>query len=114
MGYFKEGRTTKKVKLPSDTSGKYWVEIYTDIKWGQSKHALTLNDDGSVDMIMSADKILQLLITDWNLDNEKGEKAEINEESIDKLEPSDAMWLIKEAGGDKVSIEDAKKNSLKS
>lgn len=112
MPYFKEGRSKRKVKLLSNP--EYWVEIYTDIKWGQSKHALTIKEDGSVDMVISADKLLQMLIIDWNLDNEDGSKAEINEENIDKLDPADALYLAKEAGADEASANEAKKNSAKS
>lgn len=108
MPYFKEGRSKRKVKLPSDE--KYWVEIFTDIKWGQSKHALTMREDGSIDMILSADKLLLMLIVDWNLDGKDGAKAEITEESIDMLDPSDALFLCKEAGADEATAEDSKKN----
>lgn len=108
MAYFKEGRSKRKVKLPSND--KYWVEIFTDIKWGQSKHALTMREDGSIDMILSADKLLLMLIVDWNLDLKEGVKAEITEENIDMLDPSDALFLCKEAGADEATAEDTKKN----
>lgn len=108
MAYFKEGRSKRKVKLPSND--KYWVEIFTDIKWGQSKHALTMREDGSIDMILSADKLLLMLIVDWNLDVKEGVKAEITEENIDMLDPSDALFLCKEAGADEATAEDSKKN----
>lgn len=112
MPYFKEGRSKRKVNLPSND--KYWVEIFTDIKWGQSKHALTMREDGTIDMILSADKLLQMLIVDWNLDGEDGNKVPIDEEHIDMLDPSDALFLCKEAGADDASAADAKKNSPKS
>lgn len=112
MPYFKEGRSKRKVKLPSNS--EYWVEIFTDIKWGQSKHALTMREDGSIDMILSADKLLLMLIVDWNLDGANGEKAEITEENIDMLDPGDALYLCKEAGADEATAADAKKNSAKS
>lgn len=110
MAYFKDGQKTKKIKLPSDKKGKYWVEIRPDVKWGQSKHALSVDDEGKVDMVMSADKLLNLLIVSWNLDDEQGKILEISEETVDQLEPADAMHLINVAGGGKVSIENAKKN----
>ena len=108
MAYFKEGRKTKKVNLLSNPD--YWVEIYTDIKWGQSKHALQIKEDGTVDMVISADKLLQMMILDWNLDDEKGDKAPINEEWIDKLEPSDALYLAREAGAEEAENESKKKS----
>jgi homoaconitase/3-isopropylmalate dehydratase large subunit len=110
MAYFKDGQKTKRVKLPSVKSGKYWVEIRPDVKWGQSKHALTVKDDGTIDMVMSADRLLNMLIVAWNLDDKEGKVLEISEENVDQLEPQDAMYLINIAGGDQVSIEQAKKN----
>lgn len=112
MGYFKEGRTKRRIKLPSDEN--YWVEVYTDVKWGQSKQALTVTEDGKIDMVISADKLLNMLIVDWNLDDEKGEKVEINQDNIDRLDPADALYLCKEAGADEATAKEAKKNSAKS
>lgn len=112
MAYFKEGRSTRKVKLPS--APEYEVEIYTDIKWGETKHTLTLNEDGSVDMVMSADKLLAMLIISWNLDDESGKVLEITPENIDRLEPADALFLAREAGADEAAASTAKKNSPKS
>lgn len=108
MGYFKEGRETIKVNLPSNED--YWVEVYTDIQWGQSKHALHVDSAGNVDMMLSADKLLSMLIIDWNLDDDKSEKQPITPENIDRLDPADALFIINKAGGDKVKIERAKKN----
>lgn len=107
MGYFEASKGTRKVKLPSND--KYWVELAGDIKWGVSKHSLSVDGEGNVDMVMSADKLLRMLIKDWNLDDEQGNKAPITEEWIDRLEPSDAMYLVKEAGGDQVEAAEAKK-----
>lgn len=112
MGYFKEGRTTRKIKLPS--APQYEVEIYTDIKWGQTKQALALTEDGSVDMVMSADKLLSMLIVSWNLDDDSGKVLEITPENIDRLEPADALFIAKEAGADEAIAAESKKNSRKS
>jgi len=112
MAYFKEGRSTRKVQLLSDP--KYEVTIYTDIKWGQTKHALSMNDDGSIDMVMSADKLLSMLILEWNLDNEAGEILPITQDNIDRLEPEDALHITREAGADEVAAADTKKNLPKS
>lgn len=108
MAYFKEGRETRKVKLPSDE--KYEVTIYTDIKWGQTKHALSMDESGNIDMIISADKLLSMLIVEWNLDNEKGEILPITPENIDRLEPEDALFLTREAGADEAKATVSKKN----
>ena len=112
MPYFKEGRTSRKVKLP--TAPEYWVEIYEGIQWGQTKQSLTLNEDGDVDMVMSADKMLMMIVKDWNLDTPDGKIAEINEANMDLLEPADALFLIKEAGADKATADKQKKSSAKS
>ena len=112
MPYFKEGRETRKVKLPSNA--EYWVEIYLGIKWGQTKHSLLLKEDGEVDMVLSADKMLMMIVKDWNLDGPDGKVAEINEANMDLLEPADALYLIKEAGADKATADKQKKSSAKS
>lgn len=112
MGYFKEGRSKRKVNLLSNPD--YWVEIYTDIKWGQSKKALTVTEDGNIDMVLSADKLLGMLIIGWNLDDEAGNILEVNQENIDRLEPADALHLAKAAGADEAAAKSAKKDSAKS
>lgn len=112
MPYFKEGRETRKVTLPSNS--EYWVEIYLGIRWGQTKHSLTLKEDGEVDMVMSADKMLMMIVKEWNLDGPDGKIVEITEENMDMLEPADALFLIKEAGADEATAKKAKKNSAKS
>lgn len=112
MAYFKEGRATRKVTLP--TNKDYWVEIYLGIKWGQTKHSMVLNEAGEVDMVLSADKMLMMIVKDWNLDGPDGKVAEITEENMDMLEPADALYLIKESGADEATAKQAKKNSAKS
>lgn len=112
MGYFKEGRETRKVKLPSNAA--YEVELYTDIKWGQTKHALSLTEAGGIDLVISADKLLNMLIVSWNLDDEKGEILPITVENIDRLEPEDALYLARESGADEAEAVKSKKNSPKS
>ena len=112
MPYFKDGRETRKVTLP--TNKEYWVEIYLGIRWGETKHSLQLKEDGDVDMVMSADKMLMMIVKDWNLDGPDGKVAEINEANMDMLEPADALFLIKAAGADEATAKEAKKNSAKS
>lgn len=111
MAYFKEGRETRKVNLP--TNKDYWVEVYLGIRWGETKHSLQLREDGEVDMVMSADKMLMMVVKDWNLDGPDGKIAEINEANMDMLEPADALFLIKAAGADEATATKAKKNSAK-
>lgn len=112
MPYFKDNRETRKIELLSDKS--YWVEIYSDIKWGQSKNSLTLKEDGTIDLVLSADKLLTMLIVAWNLDDEKGNVLPITPENIDRLEPEDALFICKEAGADEATAKASKKNSAKS
>lgn len=108
MGYFQTTRTTKKVKLPSNPD--FWVEIFTDIKWGESKHFMQIKDDGSIDMVASADQFLLHLIQQWNLTGEDDEVVPVTQENIDLLERDDALLLVKEAGGDAEAAEAGKKN----
>ena len=108
MGYFEEGRKTKKVKLPSNP--EFWVEVFTDIKWGESKHFLQMTEDGKIDMVTSADKFMLKLIKDWNLTGADDKPAPIDPEHIDLLDRDDALLLVKEAGGNMEAAEDAKKN----
>ena len=109
MGYFKEGRKTKRVELLSDS--KYWVEVYTDILWGESKDSLTVDESGTViSQFVSAGKMLPKIIVDWNLDDENGKKVEITAENIDLLKPEDAIYIATQAGQDEEQSTEAKKN----
>jgi hypothetical protein len=106
MGYFNES-TTKKIPL---TNPDYWVEILTDLKYGDIKKFTKLNETGEPDIVAQADVFLQTIIKSWNLDDDKGEVLPINADNIDKLDQADAVLLMNEAGGI-VQDEDAKKNS---
>ncbi len=108
MGYFETTRKTEKVVLPSNK--KFWVEIYTDIKWGESKHFLQMTEDGKIDMVASADKFLKHLIKEWNLTDDTDQVVPIDEAHIDLLVRDDALLLVKKAGGDTEAAEAAKKN----
>lgn len=108
MGYFETTRKTKRLKLPSNP--EFWVEIYTSIKWGETKHFLQVKDGGDIDMVASADQFLRHLIKEWNLTDEQGKVVPIDQEHIDMLERDDALFLVKEAGAEAVQAESAKKN----
>lgn len=115
MSYFASARETKRIKLPSNP--KYWVEVYTDLRWGETKKFAKINEDGTADLEASADAFLAALIKDWNLDGPDGKKADITSETIDQLQKDDALLLIRSAGGkdaqvvnDKGKESDVKKN----
>ena len=107
-GYFQANREVKRITLPSNE--KYWVEILTDLRYGEMKKYINVSEDGQVDFSTSADRYLLSIIHDWNLDNEAGEKAPIDQETIDLLTQADAIAIIEAAGGSAES-DDSKKNS---
>lgn len=96
MGYFKE-TTTKKLTLPSDE--KYWVEIVTDLNYGDIKKFAAAGAGGEVDFSAAADTFLLTVIKDWNLDDDQEAVLEINSANIDRLEKDDAILIVNEAGG---------------
>lgn len=107
MGYFKE-QQLKKLTLESDPN--YWVEIITDLKYGDVKKFANVNQDGEVDFATSADLFLQSVIKSWNLDDAGGQVLPITPENIDMLDQKDAIAILNEAGG-LVESEDQKKTS---
>lgn len=90
MSYIKE-KKTKKVVLPSDSN--YWVEILDGIEWEKGK--LLINSDASVNPEY-AEKIFEIFITDWNLDDEQGNKLPITKESFGRLALNDVAFLTEE------------------
>lgn len=107
MGYFKE-QQLKKLTLESDP--KYWVEIVTNLKYGDVKKFANVAEDGEVDFATSADLFLQSVIKSWNLDDDTGTVLPITSENIDRLDQKDAIAILNEAGG-LVETEDQKKTS---
>jgi hypothetical protein len=93
------------ITLPSDNN--YWVDIDTDFRYGDVKN-ISPNSDG----VESADKFLSLAIKDWNIDDESGNKLEVNQANIDLLRQDDVVAIIKsiEKG---VGNSDEKKDSSK-
>lgn len=109
MGYVKSSRPTEKVKLVSNE--KYWVEVLTELRYGDIKAFAKPSPDGSVDFVGAADKFLETIIVDWNLDDEAGKKIEVNPENINQLTQEDAELLMRRLGGMVSQPVDAKKNS---
>lgn len=107
MGYFKEQQLKK---LPLVSNPDYWVEIVTNLKYGEIKHFANVSSEGALDFATSADLFLQAVIKSWNLDDESGQVLPVTPENIDKLEQKDAMAILTEAGG-LVESEDQKKTS---
>lgn len=106
MGYFKE-QQLKKLTL-SDPA--YWVEIITDLKYGDLKNFAKVSQAGEVDFATSADVFLETVIKNWNLDDDSGAVLPITPENINKLDQADAVRILNEAGG-LVETEAQKKTS---
>lgn len=107
MGYFKQ-QQLKKLTLPSNKN--YWVEILTDLKYGDLKKFASTNADGQIDFGAAADVFMATVVKNWNLDDESGNVLPITPENLDLLEKDDALLIINEAGG-LVESEDQKKSS---
>lgn len=96
MGYF----TTQELKkLPLKSNPDYWVEILTDLKYGDIKKFASVGQEGEMDFAASADIFLQVVIKSWNLDDDQGNVLPITPENIDRLEKDDALLIVNEAGG---------------
>lgn len=106
-GYFKD-QTLKKLTLP--TNVKYWVEILTDLRYGDIKKFATASQEGQVDFATNADIFLQTVVKNWNLDDDQGHVLEITAANLDRLEKDDVLAIINEAGG-LVESEAEKKSS---
>ena len=98
---------TKKVKLPSDE--QYWVQIKTSIPYGELKRYDEYGGDGGP--FTPGDR-LKLIIVDWNLDDEDGNKLEVKPENIDLLREIDWLTII-EAYNAAGESEDKKKDLVK-
>ena len=107
MGYFKN--ELKQVTL---TNKDYWVKIALGLTYGEFKQLASVNSEGEINQLASADLFLEMGIKEWNLDDEEGNVLPINEETINRLDPADAMLLIEQMGGI-VENEEQKKSSSK-
>lgn len=92
MSYFDNERKTKKVLLPSNND--YWVEVYTDLEYGDVVKSGAVNKDGSQDLIASGSRVMVQMIRAWNLDDADGNVVEINAESVFKLSQRDAQAIL--------------------
>ncbi|HWZ65634.1 MAG TPA: hypothetical protein VNX65_02430 [Patescibacteria group bacterium] len=87
MGYLNTVLETEILNLPSDNN--YWIKYYKRYTYGESKRVRRLGDNTEV-----GDAILKAMICDWNLDDENGNKLDINDENIDRLDNIDSTALI--------------------
>jgi hypothetical protein len=108
MAYFKE-QQLKKLPL---SNPDYWVEILTDLQYGDIKKFAAVTQEGDVDFQTAADTFLQTVIKSWNLDDDQGNVLPITPENIDRLTKDDALLIVNEAGG-LVEDEAQKKTSQK-
>lgn len=106
MGYFQETQL-KKLQL---SNPDYWVEVVTDLKYGDMKKFANVSQGGQVDFATSADLFLETIIKSWNLDDDNGNVLPITPENINRLEQKDAILILNEVGG-MVETEDQKKTS---
>ncbi len=87
MPVLKDVRKTFKVDLPSFKDG--WVELYEGLLYGDLKE---LEKESSE--FRRGVKALELMIKDWNLTNEKGEKLSVTEENLNLLPTKDLLVLL--------------------
>lgn len=98
MGYFSENQETKRVKLPSDKSGKYWVEVKTRLLYGDTKSGSVVTDKNTPDVVAAVDRVLEVGIVAWNLDDNEGNVLEVTPENINRLDQQDASFLVDQIG----------------
>ena len=103
MGYFGEGEV-KRIELAiKDAAGNpYWVDVKTNLKYGDMKNFVNLTKDGVANTVTQLDQFLKAVIKDWNLDDSKGEKAPIDQKHIDQLAQNDAVAIINAAGANAI------------
>lgn len=111
MGYFKsdDQLKTKKVTLPSNK--EYWVEVKTEVYYGDTIKAGAIRQDGTPDLVASGTGMLQQMIVAWNLDDDAGNVLEVNKDNIYKLNQKDAMAIINALNDVEVETPAEKKSS---
>jgi len=109
MAYFTNERKTKKIVLPSNKA--YWVEVFTDLEYGDVVRSGAVNKDGTPDLVASGSRILVQMISSWNLDDKDGNIAEINADNVFKLSQRDAQAILDGLNNVEVDTEAVKKNT---
>lgn len=87
MGYVSDSRETTRIELA--TPG-YWVDVFKSLKYREQKALQAVAGDA----VAAADKVLALMIADWNLDDDRGQKLDVTPENIDQLERADVEKLM--------------------
>lgn len=93
MPILKDFRLKKTLSIPSIPEGE--VEIYDSVLVKDMMGAEFKNEGGEYS-IENALRLLPLLIVDWNLTDEKGNKQPINVETLGLLTANDLMYLLGE------------------
>jgi hypothetical protein len=101
MPIYRDPRTIKKVSISSIPESE--VEIYNTFLWGDLEKIY----DTEGNDVEKGIKILCLLIKDWNITNEKGEKLPISEDTFKQFAPDVINFLI--SNTDISSLEPKKK-----
>ena len=101
MPVLKDVRKTIKVDLPSFEGG--WVELYEGLLYGDLKEL-----EKETSEFTRGVKALELMIKDWNLTNEKGERLPVTEENLNLLPSKDLILLLKKVA--EFTEEEEKKN----
>lgn len=94
MGYF-TSLPPEKISLDNP---EYWVEIKSDIKYGEAKEFISVTQDGKINQSAALDAFLKTVIVAWNLDDGDGNIVPIDEEHINQLSQKDAITIIQKAG----------------
>jgi hypothetical protein len=100
-------------KLTLKSNPDYWVEVVTDLKYGDLKSFASMDKDGGVDFAASADVFLQTIIKNWNLDDDAGTVLPVTPENINRLSQADALLIMNEATALVDTEEQKKTSSLK-
>ena len=87
MPVLKDVRKTIKIDLPSFEDG--WVELYEGLLYGDLKEL-----EKETSEFKRGVKALELMIKDWNLTDEKGEKLPITEENLNLIPTKDLLVLL--------------------
>ena len=100
MPYFSAPELTQ-LTLPSNSN--YWVKVQADLRYGDIKKFISIDQDGKVDTAAGADLFLETVIKEWNLDDESGDILPINLDNIDRMDKDDVIFIVNQTGG---SVED--------
>lgn len=96
MPILKDSREVVEVEMLAVKGGK--ISAYKGLLAGDMEKIMFGSKEGQQTSVITT---LLLLIKDWNLENEKGEKLPVSEENIRLLDFRDVNKIIKTIGLDK-------------